>query len=142
MTRYRCNTWGLAGWTSYESDVDLSNDVSVSCTKISDEDQIGTVNNPEIQPPVTFTPSPPAGIEGLDPMAPGGPGQNFTWSERVLAFLFGDDDEAVTPKAPASAGGCCPNGQPRCLRCWLKKNAGWLFIAGLAFAAFLLRKRP
>lgn len=142
MTRYRCNTWGLAGWTSYESDVDLSNEVSVSCTKIADLDPTGPViTDPEIQPPVTFTPSPPAGIDGLDPIAPGGPGQSVAWSDKVLAFLFGDDDEAVTTPAPASAGGCCPPGQPRCLRCWLRKNAGWLLLAGLALAAYTLRKK-
>jgi len=97
-------------------------------------------DNPEIQPPTTFTPDVASPITGLDPVAPGGPGVSKTFSERMLSYLFGDD-EAAAPKAPASAGGCCPDGQPRCLRCWLRKNAGWLFLAALAVAAYLLRKK-
>jgi hypothetical protein len=85
------------------------------------------------------------GVGGLDPMAPGGPGLSRTWSEAVLAFLFGDESAAVdAPRSAmnATAPGCCAGDpEPHCLKCWLNRHRAWLLIVVLAVAAYLIKRK-
>lgn len=85
------------------------------------------------------------GVGGLDPMAPGGPGLSRTWSEAVLAFLFGDDSAAAdAPRSAmnATAPGCCAGDpEPHCLKCWLNRHRAWLLIVVLAVAAYLIKRK-
>jgi len=106
----------------------------------------GTITNPTAdEPDITLQPvitqgngtTPPT---GLDPAAPGGPGQRKAWGAELLAWIFGDDEPMNAD--PAKPPGCCPEGQRPCLACWLRKNAGWLLLLALALAAFVLRKKP
>lgn len=77
---------------------------------------------------------------GLDPVAPGGPGQDRAWGAELLAWIFGEDDPLPMndPKKP----GCCPDGQPRCLKCWLRENVRWLLLIGLVAAVVWFKRKP
>jgi hypothetical protein len=97
------------------------------------------------EPEITLQPAVTQGTgttppTGLDPAAPGGPGQRKAWGAELLAWIFGDDEPMNAD--PAKPPGCCPQGERPCLACWLRKNAGWLLLLALAVAAFVLRKKP
>lgn len=98
-------------------------------------------NEPEItlQPAVTQGTGtmPPT---GLDPAAPGGPGQSKAWGAELLAWIFGDD-EPLPMNEPAPAG-CCPESQPRCLKCWLRENVRWLLLIALVGAVLWFKRKP
>lgn len=94
----------------------------------------------QLQPEITQGSS-DTGPGGLDPQAPGGPGQSRAWGQQLLGWLFGDDTATTT--TPGPSGGCCAaEEEPRCLGCWLRRHRGWLLIAALAVAAYVLRKKP
>lgn len=103
----------------------------------------GTTNPPDVtlQPVITQgTGTTPA--TGLEPAAPGGPGQNRAWGSELLAWIFGDDEELQFPMNDPQKPGCCPDGQPRCLKCWIRENVRWLLLIGLVAAVVWFKRKP
>lgn len=109
------------------------------CPQCQKEIDDAAENPVTLQPVITQgTGTTPA--TGLDPVAPGGPGQSRAWGAELLAFIFGDDEPLAMndPNKP----GCCPDGQPRCLKCWLRENVRWLLLIGLVGAVVWFKRKP
>lgn len=56
------------------------------------------------------------------------------------------DDSATPPGADGTAttgrrGGCCPDDEANCWKCWVRDHWQWLLILALGLAAYLTRKK-
>ena len=106
---------------------------------VNPDDGTGTPPDITLQPVITqgtgTTPS-----TGLDPVAAGGPGQSRAWGAEILAWIFGEDDPI--PMTDPAKPGCCPDGQPRCLKCWIRENVRWLLLIGLVAAVVWFKRKP